>query len=283
MRTTIGNTDGNQRHWGRFLLFVASIGLGSTGVYFANDYISSELESYRRQFEKTEPMVDVVVPSQNLLRGDTVSESVMSVRKIPAQYVDTNSVTAESFDRAQGQRLDFDIDAGTALLWAHLEGGISPTFSGRVPDGFRALTVRVDEINSVSGFLQPQDRIDLLFTHGSGDKQRIRPLIENLTVIATGIQTMVDKSNFSSQRGFTTITVQVNPLEAKKITLAQQIGSLTAVLRNPEDTKAVGSDVLTLSSLLGEPSAPTPKRNKPKVKTLAATKPSIEYIIGGQR
>lgn len=283
MRTAVHKTEKNKKTWGRFLLLIASVSLGSAGVYFANDYISNEVEGYRRQFEKTEPMVDVVVPSQKLLRGDTVSESVMSVRKIPAQYVDTHSVTSDSFDRAVGQRLDFDIDAGSALLWAHLEGGLSPTFSGRVPDGLRALTVRVDEINSVSGFLQPQDKIDLLFTHGTGDKQKIRPLIENLTVIATGIQTMVDKSNFSAQRGFTTITVQVDPLEAKKITLAQQIGSLTAVLRNPEDTKPVDSDVLTLSSLLGEPDKPKLLRIKAKSQPLVVAKPSIEYIIGGQQ
>ena len=283
MRKAVHNNDKGKRPWGRILLFLVSVGLGGAGVYFANDYISKEVEGYRRQFEKTEPMVDVVVPSQNLLRGDTVSEAVMSIRKIPAQYVDTHSVTSDSFDRAMGQRLDFDIDAGTALLWAHLEGGLSPTFSGRVPDGLRALTVRVDEINSVSGFLQPKDRIDLLFTHGNGDKQKIRPLIENLTVIATGIQTMVDKSNFNVQRGFTTITVQVDPLQAKKITLAQQIGNLTAVLRNPEDTKTGNKDAITLSSLLGEKVQPTARQNKPKVQIPSRVKPKIEYIIGGRQ
>jgi len=134
MRTVVHENENNKKPLGRFLLLVASVGFGSAGVYFANEYIRSEVDGYRRQFEKTEPMVDVVVPSQNLLRGDTVSEAAMSVRKIPA---------ADSFDIAMGQKLDFDIDEGAALLWAHLDGGLSPTFSGRVPDGQRALTVRV--------------------------------------------------------------------------------------------------------------------------------------------
>ena len=283
MKNVIESAGNKRKYWGRLLMLMVSVAMGGLGVYLANDYINNEVEGYRQQFAKSETMVDVVVPSRNLSRGEIVSESVMSVRKIPAQYVDTHSVTTDSFGQVQGQRLDFDIDAGTALLWAHLEGGTSPTFSGRVPDGQRALTVRVDEINSVSGFLQPKDRIDLIFTHGTGDKQKVRPLIENLSVIATGFQTMVDKSNYGAQRGFTTITVQVNPLEAKKITLAQQIGNLTAVLRNPEDTNVVEPDVLTLSSLLGVPESSKTSHTPRKVSPESIVKPSVEYIIGGQR
>ncbi len=266
---------------GRVVLFLVSIGLGTGGVYFANQYIQSELSAYKKQFEKTEPMVEVVVPSINLSRGDIVTEHVMSVREIPEQYVDTHSVTVEHFQTAAGQRLDFDIDAGAALLWAHLEGGVNPTFSGKVPDGMRALTVRVDEINSVSGFLQPKDRIDLLFTYGEGNAKTIRPLIENLPVIATGIQTMVDKSAQTVHRTFNTITVQLRPVDAKKVTLAQQIGTLTAVLRNPEDSSPTSDARITLASLTGE-SRPT-RQPKPRVVvTKKPSEPAIEFIIGGR-
>lgn len=268
--------------FGRVILLFVSIGFGAGGVYFANDYIQTEVNSYKRQFEKTEPMVEVVVPSINLSRGEIVSEQVMSVREIPQQYVDTHTVTVDQFQTAAGQRLDFDIDAGTALLWAHLEGGVNPTFSGRVPDGMRALTVRVDEINSVSGFLQPKDRIDLLFTYGEGSDKSIRPIIENLSVIATGIQTMVDKSAQTAHRSFNTITVQLKPLDAKKVTLAQQIGTLTAVLRNPEDSEPISDARITLASLTGE-KQPKPKPKPQRVPVgKPAAKPSIEIIIGGQ-
>ncbi len=285
MQNAIQFNRSQKRPWGRLLLLLVSLAIGGGGVYFANTYISQEIQSIRQQFQKTEPMMDVVVPSQNLYRGDTVTEAVMSLRKIPAQYVDTNSVTTENYEIAKGQRLEFDIDSGTALLWAHLEGGVNPTFSGKVPDGMRALTVHVDEINSVSGFLQPKDRIDLLFTHGSGDKQKIRPLTDNLTVIATGVQTMIDKTGHDSQRMFNTITVQVAPLDAKKISLAQQIGSITAVLRNPEDDKAISDAVITLASLLDESEAPKPSAPAQPAPARTVTPPvkSIEYIIGGQR
>jgi len=269
----------------RIVMLILSIGFGGAGVYFANQYIEAKVDGYRQQYAKSDTMVDIVVPSRDLTRGEVVSTESMSIRSIPTQYVDTHSVTAESFEIAEGQRLDFDIDAGSALLWAHLEGGLSPTFSGRVPDGMRALTVLVDEINSVSGFLQPQDRIDMLFTYGDGKNQVTRPIIENLSVIATGIQTMVDKAGHTGQRAFNTITVQVTPINAKKITLAQQVGTLTAVLRNPEDETSQDSGPITLASLinpdqkLGSVKQPVLKpKAKPKV-----AKPSVEFIIGGRQ
>jgi len=84
-----------------------------------------------------------------------------------------------------------------------------------VPEGARALTVRVDEINSISGFLQPGDRIDLLMTHGLGTDNSVFPLIQNLNVIATGLQTRVDKNSVGGgKRSFTTITVNVSPDDA---------------------------------------------------------------------
>jgi len=283
MQSVITKLEGKSKKLGKVLLFVFSLGLGGLGVYFANEYIRAEVDGIRAQFETTEPMVDVVVPTANMLRGETVVSSSMSVRQIPEQYVDTNSVTANTFSQAEGQRLDFDIDAGAALLWAHLEGGTTPTFSGKVPSGMRALTVRVDEINSVSGFLQPKDRIDLLFTHGDGDKQKIRPLIQNLPIIATGMQTMVDKASHAAQRVFTTITVQVNPLDAKKITLAQEVGSLTAVLRNPDDKDPTQTAAITLASLLGEPLPKKTKRAQPSKVKAVVEEPSIQFIIGGLR
>jgi len=283
MQSVIRKLEGKSKKLGKVLLFVFSLGLGGLGVYFANEYIRAEVDGIRAQFETTEPMVDVVVPTANMLRGETVVSSSMSVRQIPEQYVDTNSVTANTFSQAEGQRLDFDIDAGAALLWAHLEGGTTPTFSGKVPNGMRALTVRVDEINSVSGFLQPKDRIDLLFTHGDGDKQKIRPLIQNLPIIATGMQTMVDKASHAAQRVFTTITVQVNPLDAKKITLAQEVGSLTAVLRNPDDKDPTQTAAITLASLLGEPLPKKTKSAQPSKVKAVVEEPSIQFIIGGLR
>lgn len=265
------------------VMFVLSLAIGGVAVFFAKSHIEGQIAQYTAQFDKTEPMAKVVVPVRKLFRGETITKELLVVRPIPEQYADTNSVTGGDFELALGQRVDFDVDEGRPLLWAHLEGGKTPTFSGKVPEGLRAMTVRVDEINSISGFLQPEDRVDLLMSHGSGANQEIFPLIERLEIIATGVQTLVDKNGVSSTRNFSTITVQVSPEQAQRITLAQQVGKITAVLRNPGDESPLDGTPMNVAKLLGIEPEPEPvivEKKRPPVKR-APSAPAIEFIVGG--
>lgn len=269
------------------VMFVLSLVLGGVGVFYSKHYIERQIAYYKGQLDQTETMVEVVVPNRKLSRGEILRADHLVMRQIPSKYADSNSVTGSNYETAVGQRVDFDVDEGRPLLWAHLEGGLTPTFSGKVPEGLRAMTVRVDEINSISGFLQPKDRVDLLMTYGSGDQQRIYPLIQRLDVIATGLQTLVDKNSGSALRKFNTITVQVTPESAQRITLAQQVGKLTAMLRNPDDESPLSDSPMTVAQLLNIVEPKKVEIEKPvRVSTRTRTKkkePGIEYIIGGAR
>ena len=268
-----------KRSFKNILMFLVSLGIGAFGVFYSKQYIEDQINVYKAQLDKTEPMAMVIVPQRKLIKGEIVTADVLVSRPIPETFVDSNGVSKTDFEIAVGQRVAFDVDKGRPLLWAHLEGGKTPTFSGQVPEGLRALTVRVDEINSISGFLQPNDRVDLLLRHGSGDDQEIFPLIERLDVIATGVQTVVDKNSNETQRSFSTITVQVTPNEAQKITLAQSIGQITAVLRNPDDESPLAGGTVNVNSVLGI--APEPVKPPPKRRRQVDTGPKIEFIVGG--
>ena len=259
-----------------FVVFSLSLLAGLFAMYYSQNYIENKVDYYKDQLEQTETMIEVVVPGRRLIAGQTLNKQDLLVRKMPESYVDNNVLMLSNYASALGQQLAFDVDAGKQLLWAHLEGGRSPTFSGLVPEGARALTVRVDEINSISGFLQPKDRIDLLMTHGTGQQEAVFPLIQTLEVIATGLQTRVDKNSIGGKRTFSTITVNVSPDDAQKITLAQKIGKLTAVLRNPDDSNPLSNVPMTTSKLLNQP-----KKAVRKVVRKKAKASGIQYIIGG--
>ena len=268
----------------QLLMFAISLAMGAAGVFFSRQYIEEQVAYYKGQVEKTEPMVQVVVPNRPMARGEILLSSDLSVREIPEKYADSNTVNSSNYDVAIGQRIDFAIDEGRPLLWAHLEGGLTPTFSGKVTEGLRAMTVRVDEINSISGFLQPKDKVDLMLSYGTGENQLIFPLVQRLNVIATGVQTLVDKSSGGSTRDFSTITVHVTPADGQKITLAQQVGKLTAMLRNPDDETALSDVPMSVSELLNIKAAPEPKvaPAPPRKIRQAKKEPGIEYIIGGR-
>lgn len=263
------------------LMLLLSVAVGGGAVWYSRQYIENQIDSYRARLEKDVPMASVVVPSRDMRRGEIVTAELLLVRDIPVDYVDSNSVTGSDYELALGQRIDFDIDEGRPLLWAHLENGRAPTFSGQVPDGLRAMTVRVDEVNSISGFLQPDDQVDLFMSHSAGGAHEIFPLIERLRVIATGVQTMVEKSGQASTRSFSTITIQVSPEQAQRITLAQQVGKITAVLRNPEDEAPLAGAPMDVAQLLGLAPEPEPVEKKPVVRR-PPPEPRVEFIVGGQ-
>ena len=278
-----GNTvkRGARSFKGVFILLF-SLGAGGAGVYLSQQYIEGQIAAGTKPVAVEEvAMVAVIVPGRSLVRGSIVNAEDLLRRQIPEKYVDSNTVTEENLAMAVGQRLDFDIDAGRPLLWAHLAGGLTPTFSGNVAPGLRAMTVRVDDINSISGFLQPGDHVDLLMSYGADEQQRILPVMQQLEVIATGIQTEADKAGNGEPRSFSTITVHVTPGDAQKLTLAQQVGKLTAILRHPDDDGELGNHTLALPELLslGKVAVAKPVRRRRQV----AAAPSIQYIIGGQQ
>ena len=272
MATTIVNSEPEKKTKSgkNFMMLALALALGGGGVYLANDFIEDKIAFYRSQLEKTEPMVQMVVPVRHMARGEIVTQNDLALREIPASYAHSNAVGNENFDIAVGQHLSFDIAEGKPLLWAHLEGGLAPTFSGSLADGMRAMTIPVDEVNAISGFLQPSDNIDLFMTY----EEKVYPVIQNLHVLATGTKTITDKTGQATGI-YQTITVQVSPETAKKIVLAHSVGKITATLRHPKDQQAVNPSPYTVAQLLNRPKPVKKKKRK------VVRKKGIEYIIGG--
>ncbi len=259
------------------VMLVISVALGGVGVFASKTFIEKKISFYKSQMDVKEELVEVVVPKKNLMRGQIITGDVLSLRSFPKKYMDSNAVTEAGYQIAVGQKLNFDIDGGKPLLWAHLEGGVNPTFSGKIQDGFRALTIRVDEINSISGFLQPKDNVDLLITYDGkevGGKKVTMPFMQNLHILATGVKTQVDKTGKSANKRYSTVTVQVTPEDAKKIILAQDVGKITAALRHPDDNAPMAKTAIGIHDILGIKSVV----NKKKV---VKKENGIEFIIGG--
>lgn len=254
------------------VMLVISLAVGACGIYLTKDYIEKKINYYRSQLENTEEMVSLVVPNRNIPKGTIVSLRDFVKRDIPEKYAHKNAVTQATFNTAVGQKVTYDITRGRPLLWAHLEGGIYPTFSGKLEPGTRALSFTVDKINSISGFLQPNDNIDLLLDY----EGRIIPIIQNLHVVATGTKTQIDKTGRQATDSYGMITVVVTPETAEKITLAKTLGKNTALLRSPQDKNLMSEEPMTVARLFNKP-----KRKTVVKKSIVKEKSGIEYIIGG--
>jgi pilus assembly protein CpaB len=173
--------------------------------------------------------------------------------------------------------------SGEPLLPGLLAGGEAPGFARRLGPGIRALTVAVDEVNSLSGMLQPGDRIDLMLsvrpqpTSGAVEPEITRTLMQNVHVLATGRQVR-PVGDTTVGRSFTTITVEVDPGQAQQLVVAQRSGRLTAMLRNPDDRQKVSERMLDVNALLGLPRRPLPPAAPPPQPRTAG----VQVIVGGR-
>src|SRR5213594_1501153 len=144
--------------------------------------------------------------------------------------------TSDVVDRA----VAVPIFAGEIVLNAKLATkGSGDGLTALIEPGMRAVSVQVNEISGVSGFIQPGTRVDVLFTRtfSNGDAATTT-ILQNIKVIAYGRQldpgAKVDPRDTSRP---TVATLLVTQEEAQKVVLAQQRGRIQLVLRNGLDDK----------------------------------------------
>lgn len=120
------------------------------------------------------------------------------------------------------------------ILASKLAGeGQGASIAYLLPDGMRAAAVRINDVSGVAGFIQPNDAVDVLVTRqapGTDNRQLTDVLLQNVRVIAMD-------QNAKGADGkpvlAKTATLEVTPTDAQKLALAQQVGSLSLVLRKP--------------------------------------------------
>jgi pilus assembly protein CpaB len=246
------------------LLFMAALACGGIAVVAGRGYLDQQLAAERaRLTPKPARTMDVVVARHDLGKGDVISAQTMALRRVPEEFVSSSVVRPAQLDSINGLRLATALRGGEQLVAAAIVGGDTLTFSHRVKPGIRALTIAVDEINSISGMLQPGDRIDLLFSArppgeaaaGGQAPEATVPLFQSLLVLATGRQVRAGVDERGSPRNFSTVTVEVEPEHAQRLVVAQRAGKLTAVLRNPDDSQRMARKAMDIRQLLELPPA----------------------------
>ena len=263
-------------------LFAVALSFGALAVFGARGYIAERLEVEKARLAPKQAMVEVVVARRDLDRGELVAPENMAVREVPADYLPGTAVRPERFEHHVGSRLDQPMRSGEPLLASAIVGSDAGSFSSRIRQGIRAMSILVDEVNSVSGMLQPGDRIDLLFSvrppvaPGQPPAQEVTAtLMQDLAVLATGRQVRAGADDGSGPRHFTAITVEVSPEQAQQLIVAQRTGKLTAMLRHPDDRQPLGARALDLNALLGIARPELPPLARPPA-------PGPEIIVGGR-
>ena len=165
-----------------------------------------------------------------------------------------------------------------------------------IPEGMRAVSVRVNEVVGVAGYVLPGNRVDVVATASPTDSRSdttSKVVLANVQVLTAGTR-MEQGQDDNKPTQVTVVTLLVNPEQAERLALASTEGKIQLALRNPLDNGAPETPGIRTAGLLGAkpaPTAPAPRvsrarkpESKPQVEVAPPpAPPSVEIIRGDKR
>jgi len=250
-----------------FIVLVGALMFGVLAAISVSRYLSSA-QAYTKNLSK------VAVAKVQIPLGTKIVAEQVTVVQFPKES--TPDGTFESPEKLVGRVAVMNIPAREPITESRLAPeGTAAGLSAVIPEGYRAMTVKVDDAAGISGFIQPGALVDVVVVidprEGSGMQDPISKIVlQNIKVLANGqnIDKPQDQREANSVKA---VTLQVTPEQAEKLALASNEGKLQLVMRNQidqgdEQTKGVNKRELITGSDRANP-VPDPgsmKSEQPK-------------------
>src|SRR6201995_1958796 len=244
-----------------------------------------------KQFQKASAVkpVDtehVVVAASAMPLGTRVDASNLKLISWPAGQ----SVAGmfNSIDQAANRALITPVAANEMIL----DSKLAPKEAGAglpavIPEGMRAMSVAVNDVVGVAGFVTPGTKVDVLVTgklvgqNHTEDDTITRTILENISVLAAGQK--IEQDREGKPQTVPVITLLVSPEDAARLAMASTQGKIQLALRNTVVSKRVEPPSVLEANLFSGASAQAPAPKKTVVKTAAPPPPmpyTIEFITG---
>lgn len=171
-----------------------------------------------------------------------------------------------------------------------VEGKLASRESGAglpatIPEGMRAMSVAVNEVVGVAGFVIPGTMVDVLVTgkavNGQGSDFVTITALENVRVLAAGQK--VEQDREGKPQTVAVITLLVDPKDAARLAMASTEGKIQLALRNTIDAKKVSPPVVMEATLFAGTAAAPVKRAVGKAAPAAAPSPYVIEVITGNK
>jgi pilus assembly protein CpaB len=232
------------------------------------------------------PMARIVVADRPILLGTRLDATNLRVISWPA-----GSTIAGSFTRIEdcaGRALLTNLAANEPVL----EGKLAAKESGAglpatIPEGMRAVSVAVNEVNGVAGFVIPGTMVDILVTgrmsgkSADADDNITRVILEDVRVLAAGQQ--VEQDREGKPQKVPVVTVLVTPEDATKLTMASTEGKIQLALRNTIDAKQTNPPPVLQAVLFTGPVAAPVVQSVRKIAPVVRVPYSVEVITGSKK
>lgn len=273
------------------IAIIAAIFFGLIAAYGVYSFLRQQREATEALKSATQ---NVVVAAKEIPAGTNVTEKIIKEGLVKETSWPKASVPPGSFystNQVVGKTVKTKVVAGEPILESKLVGeGVG--LASRLAAGYRAVAVKVDEVIGVSGFIAPDDRVDVIATltppgRGSQDEKLSKIVLQNRRVLSVA-QSVEQKEG--KPQVVRSITLEVTPEEAEKLSLAVFEGHVILALRAIGDEAAKITRGSTKRDLLAlaAPSVPRRKAERPPAAPPVSTeappqKYRVEVYRGSQK
>ncbi|MBT8458714.1 MAG: Flp pilus assembly protein CpaB [Boseongicola sp.] len=238
--------------------FLVAMILAVLAVYGAQNWLNLEraqiTEALRNQTQAqdTDPKRTLVVANELIEFGERIDGLVLREIEWPSDVIPEGSfekigdvVIGEGEDEARYALTT--IESGEPILTTKItDPGQIAKLSTALTPGMKAISIRVNDVLGVAGFVLPGDRVDVLLTRGGGGGTFVDVLLQGVKVLAID-QIADDRKDKPSV--VRTVTFEVNTIEAQKLVLGGNVGTLSLALRNVTSTGFEDIERITLNDL----------------------------------
>jgi len=281
------------------LLILAALMAGGVS-WIAYHYLQQREEAMKAEISakgqaRTTPKVNVAVPMADVPVGTVLNQNTFVSRPVEEDLVYPDTVLAADFPSMEGLKLARPVLRGRPLRLSDLVAPEIRDVATILPAGQRAVTIEIDNLNSISQTLRPNHRIDLFLINkaakregapeeGEGGLEQASLFMQDVVVLATGSEfqnVSGDEINATAkmarpgevpgkEKEFDTVTLLVTPKEAARLLVGQKMGSYRVALRGTHDRSPV-----KLATLRGADMLPSGARR------IGGGNAGIEFIVGG--
>ena len=260
-----------------FLLEIIVGALSAAMIYRHLKSMNMEVEAAKAAGQH--PVTDVVVARDTISIGTRIGNDNLKVVTWPADAQPDAAVHDPKDVVGSIARTTIGKNQPVATTELIAQGaGLLPLL---IEEGMRAMSVKVDSVTGVSGFITPNSRVDVLIAgnRGEGNEMRSRVILQNIKVMATG--TIIEQKDEKPVE-VPTVTLLVTPEQAETLTLATRYDSVRLALRNYRDEEMVETPGMTAAAMFHDrPAAPVAvAAEKDTGASCVPTGPSVEVFLG---
>ncbi|MDQ0919226.1 Flp pilus assembly protein CpaB [Paenibacillus sp. V4I5] len=199
------------------IIFIAALIMGLVTTFLFFNY----MKQYNQTTTLSENMVEVVVAKQQIQRNQQIQSGMLEVKMVPSLGLHPQSM--KSIKEAEGKFADASIETGEILLSHRVKASKDEAaiVAKKVQNGYRAVSVGVNIVQSVSNLIEPDDYVDVLVTippKEGMDKQleASTVLLSNVHVLAVG-RRMVETDKEHPYAEYATVTLEVKPEDVPRL------------------------------------------------------------------